>query len=208
MSERIPRYDELPVTPDDSPERNKPGSIGPLIPNTESRVVDYATGDDVGPNVDGEVWIRGPQVMKGYLNNPQATAMTIDADGWLHTGDIGHADEDGYLFVVDRVKDMIIRGGLNVYPRDSEEVLHAHPGVLDVAVVGVADPDYGEEVEAFVVKMPGIPVTEEELLAFCRERLAKYKSPKRVTFLPDLPKNQVGKVLKRDLRELAAKRES
>jgi long-chain acyl-CoA synthetase len=144
--------------------------------------------------------------MAGYHGLREETAAALRG-GWLRTGDIGHLDEDGYLFVVDRVKDMIIRGGLNVYPRDVEEVLHGHPGVLDVAVVGVADPDYGEEVEAFVVKTPGVSVDGEELLRFSRERLAKYKSPKRVTFLPDLPKSQVGKVLKRDLRGLAAKRE-
>jgi long-chain acyl-CoA synthetase len=131
---------------------------------------------------------------------PDETAEALRG-GWLHTGDVGYLDEDGYIYVVDRVKDMIIRGGLNIYPHDVEEVLAEHPGVAEAAVVGIPDPVYGEQVEAFVVKRIGVEATEDELMRFCQERLAKYKTPSKVTFVPDLPKSQVGKVLKRVIRE-------
>jgi len=187
------------VTPDDSPERNKPGSIGPLIPNTESRVVDYATGDDVGPNVDGEVWIRGPQVMKGYLNNPQATAMTIDADGWLHTGDIGHADEDGYFYIVDRLKELIKYKGYQVPPAELEAVLLSHSAIADAAVVPSPDEEAGEIPKAFVV-LKG-DVTPEEVMAYVADRVAPHKRVRLVEVVQEIPKSASGKILRRVLVE-------
>jgi long-chain acyl-CoA synthetase len=181
------------------------GSSGKAIPGVEVAILDPETDAPLPPGDVGEICARGPNVMLGYHNMPEETAHTLRG-GWLHTGDLGSLDEDGCVFVVDRLKDMIIRGGLNIYPHDVEEVLYAHPAVAEASVVGIQDAMYGEEVEAFVVKAIGAEATEDELLAYCRERLAKYKAPKAVTFMPQLPKNQVGKVLKRELRELAAKR--
>jgi long-chain acyl-CoA synthetase len=180
----------------------KDGACGVAIPGVEIAVFD-PQDRPLSPGEIGEIVARGPNVMVGYHNLPEETERALRG-GWLHTGDLGTLDEDGYLFVVDRVKDMIIRGGFNIYPRDVEEVLYAHPGVADAAVVGIPDETYGEEVEAFVVRAPGAEVTEGELIALCRERLAGYKCPKRVTFVPDLPRNQIGKVLKRELRARAS----
>jgi long-chain acyl-CoA synthetase len=186
-------------------DERKEGSVGTAIPGVELTILHPETDEPMPPGEVGEICARGANVMLGYHNLPEESARTLRG-GWLHTGDLGYLDAGGYLFVVDRLKDLIIRAGLNIYPHDVEEVLYAHPAVAEVAVVGVPDPIYGEEVEAFVVKAIGADVSADELLAFCRERLAKYKSPKRVTFVPELPKNQVGKVLKRSLRENAAKR--
>jgi long-chain acyl-CoA synthetase len=193
------------VTADRISSPRKDGSSGFAIPGVEVEIMD--PDDKILPRGElGEIVVRGPNVMAGYHNLPEATAQVL-RDGWLHTGDVGYLDSDGYLFVVDRVKDLVIRGGLNVYPHDVEEVLARHPGVAEAAVVGVPHPLYGEEVEAFVVRRYGeAEATEQELLDFCCVHLAKYKAPKRVTFLPDLPKNQVGKVLKRVLREQAVAR--
>jgi long-chain acyl-CoA synthetase len=182
----------------------KEGSVGFAIPGVELSVVDP---DDrpLPAGETGEICARGPNIMPGYHGMPEETAKVLRG-GWLHTGDIGYLDEDGYLFVIDRVKDLIIRGGFNIYPHDIEEVLAQHPGVAEAAVIGIPDPTFGEEVEAFVVRRFGTDATEEDLMALCRERLAKYKTPKRITFVPDLPKSQVGKVLKRVLRERASVR--
>ena len=137
--------------------------------------------------------------MRGYFNLPDVTEDTLK-HGWLHTGDMGYLDEDGYLFVTERKKDLIIRGGFNVYPRDIEELLYEHAGVAEAAVVGKRDPTMGEEVVAFVARTAGTNVTEDELLAFTSERLAKYKRPKEVIFTDSLPKSPIGKILKKDLR--------
>ncbi len=137
--------------------------------------------------------------MKGYFRRPEATAEALDAEGWFRTGDIGTRDEDGYLYVVDRKKDMIIRGGFNVYPRELEEVLLTHPGVSMAAVVGVPHPSHGEEVKAFVVRAPGAALTEAGLIAWCRQEMAAYKYPRRVEFRDSLPMTATGKVLKRQL---------
>jgi long-chain acyl-CoA synthetase len=147
----------------------------------------------------GEVVIRGPNIMKGYYRQPEATAEVL-RDGWFHTGDIGVIDPEGYLAIVDRKKDMILRGGFNVYPREIEELLLTHPAVSQCAVVGVPDERMGEEVKAFVVCKPGQQATEEALVAWCRERLAVYKAPKYVEFREALPMGATGKVLKRALR--------
>jgi long-chain acyl-CoA synthetase len=179
----------------------KPGSCGRPLPNVDIKAVDDA-GNEVPAGEPGEVWIKGPNIMKGYYRMPEATDAVMK-DGWFASGDIGHFDEDGFLYITERKKDLIIRGGFNIFPRDIEELLYEHPGVLEAAVVGIPDPKFGEEVIAYVTPKAQPPVTEDELLAFCRERLAKYKTPKHVKFLPALPKNAIGKILKKDLREMA-----
>ncbi|MGH7279703.1 MAG: acyl-CoA synthetase [Candidatus Rokuibacteriota bacterium] len=155
---------------------------------------------DVPPGSPGEVVVRGDLVMKGYWNKPEATAETLRG-GWLHTGDVGHLDEDGYLYITDRKKDMIVSGGANVYPREVEEVVCGHPAVDEVAVIGVPDEKWGESIKAIVVLRPGGQATETEIIEHCRQYLASYKKPSSVEFLHELPKNAYGKVLKRDLRE-------
>jgi long-chain acyl-CoA synthetase len=188
-------------------DERREGSVGGAIPEVEIAILHPESDAPLPSGEVGEICARGPNVMLGYHNLRDESERTLRG-GWLHTGDLGYLDADGYLYVVDRLKDLIIRGGLNIYPHDVEEVLYAHPAVAEAAVVGVPDLVYGEEVVAFVVKTIGKDLTADGLLAFCRDRLAKYKTPKRVIFMPDLPKNQVGKVLKRSLREAAAKREA
>lgn len=183
-----------------SAERRKVLSIGLPIWGVETKIVN-ADGVDQPPGAQhiGEILVRGHNVTKGYYKNPEATAAAI-RNGWLHTGDVGYADEDGYLFVVDRIKDLVIRGGYNVYPREVEEVLYAHPAVAEAAVVGRPDERLGEEVVAYVSLSPGMTTNEDELVAYARERLAAYKYPRTVTILPTLPKGPTGKILKRELR--------
>jgi long-chain acyl-CoA synthetase len=183
----------------------KPGSCGRPMPGIDVAILD----DDDRPlptGETGEVCVRGPNVFKGYYNMPEETAEAMRG-GWFHTGDMGHLDEDGFLSITERKKDLIIRGGFNIFPRDIEEVLYGHEAVLECAVVGMPDPKLGEEVKAYVVLRPGAGATEDALVALCRERLAKYKTPKSVTFADALPKNPIGKILKKDLREWA-KREA
>jgi long-chain acyl-CoA synthetase len=146
----------------------------------------------------GEVVTRGLHVMKGYLHNPEATASAFTGD-WLHTGDLGYFDEDGFLFIVSRKKELIIRGGYNVYPSEVENVLCAHPAVAEAAVVGIPDARLGEEVMAVVIRRPGMDLLEPELVSFCRQRLAAYKCPRVFQFRSELPKNSLGKVLKDEL---------
>jgi long-chain acyl-CoA synthetase len=180
----------------------KVGSIGLPLADTEARIVDMDTGEREVPIGEvGEIAIRGPQVMKGYWNKPEETAMVLH-DGWLYTGDVARKDADGYFYIVDRKKDMIIAGGYNIYPREVEEVLWEHPKVLEAAVIGVPDAYRGETVKAFVVPQPGSSATAEEIIAFCRERLAAYKVPRVVVFRESLPKSGVGKYLRRALRDL------
>jgi len=177
-----------------------PGSVGLPYPGTDVRIVDLETGEDVPLGEEGEILIRGPQVMRGYWNRPEETASVLK-DGWLHTGDIGRMDEEGYLYIVDRKKDMILSGGFNVYPREIDEVLYQHPAVLEACTVGVPDEYRGESAKAFIVLKPGHTATAEEILEFCRERLAAYKRPRAVEFVPELPKSAVGKPLRRVLAE-------
>jgi acyl-CoA synthetase (AMP-forming)/AMP-acid ligase II len=148
----------------------------------------------------GEILIRGHNVMKGYLGQPEATAETL-RDGWLHTGDLGYMDEDGFYFIVDRAKDLVIRGGYNVYPREIEEVLYAHPAVLEAAVIGKPDERLGEEVVAVVALREGASASAEEIIAYTRERLAAYKFPREIRFMAELPKGPSGKILKAALRD-------
>jgi long-chain acyl-CoA synthetase len=181
--------------------KKKVGSIGIPFPDTEAKIVDVETGkQELGFNEPGELIIRGPQVMKGYWNKPEETAQTL-RDGWLYTGDICTMDEDGYFYVVDRKKDMIIAGGFNIYPREVDEVLYEHPKVQEAVTVGIPDEYRGETVKCYVVLKPGEQATEEEIIAWCRERLAAYKVPRMVEFRDSLPKTMVGKVLRRALRE-------
>jgi long-chain acyl-CoA synthetase len=176
----------------------KVGSIGIAIFGCEVRVVD--AGDrDVPAGQPGEVVIRGHNVMKGYYNKPRETEEALRG-GWFHTGDVAVRDEEGYFFIVDRLKDMIIRGGFNVYPREIEELLMTHPAVSLAAVVGVPDARHGEEIKAFVIPQPGAQVAEAELIAWCRERMADYKYPRQVEFRAELPMTATGKILKRELR--------
>ena len=190
-----------PVTHNNPPflGEGREGSIGIPIPSTDARIVDVETGETEMPvGESGELIIKGPQVMKGYLNMPEETASALK-NGWLHTGDVAKMDEDGYFFIVDRKKDMIVASGYNVYPREVEEVLFEHPDVAEAVAIGVPDEYRGETVKAFVVKRSGATTTEEEILAFCKERLAPYKAPKTVEFRDDLPKSAVGKLLRRVL---------
>ena len=174
-------------------------SAGRAIPGCELRIVD-PSGADLPTGEAGEIWMRTPQLMKGYLNKPEATAEVITDDGWFRTGDIGHLDADGYLYVSDRLKDMIISGGENIYSPEVERVLAEHPAVLEVAIVGVPDEKWGEKVLAFVALKEGAEATGEDIIAFARDRLAHYKCPKSVEVVEALPRNPTGKVLKRELR--------
>jgi acyl-CoA synthetase (AMP-forming)/AMP-acid ligase II len=183
----------------DHPERL--ASAGTVQVGTAMRVVDPATLEDVPVGHSGELWFRSDQRMLGYLGRPEATAEAITPDGWLRSGDIARLDDDGFVFIVDRLKDMIISGGENVYSPEVEQVLAEHPAVADVAVIGVPDEKWGECVKAFVAPVAGQHVDPAELIAFCRGRLAHYKCPTSVDVLDALPRNPAGKVLKRNLRE-------
>jgi long-chain acyl-CoA synthetase len=185
-----------------SAEERRVMSIGKRMWGIEVRVVDDQDNPlPPGPDNVGEIVLRGHNVMKGYRGRPDATAEAMRG-GWFHTGDIGYGDEDGFFYIVDRKKDLVIRGGFNVYPREVEEVLHEHPAVLEAAVVGRSDDRLGEEVVAFVSVRPGSSTTPEEMVGFCKERLAAYKYPREVRLVEALPKGPSGKVLKTDLRAL------
>ncbi len=188
---------------DDSVTR-RTESVGRAMPEIEVRVADPETNQPLPPGVQGEVCCRGYNVMKGYYNMPEATAKTIDADGWLHSGDLGVMDEDGYLSITGRLKDMIIRGGENVYPREIEEFLYSMPGVSDVQVAGVPSRKYGEEVGAFIIPKEGQSIALEDVRDFCRGQIAWYKIPKYVHMVREYPMTASGKVQKYKLRELAA----
>jgi long-chain acyl-CoA synthetase len=176
------------------PDRErKPGSIGIPVPDTEMRL----DGDEEGI---GEILVKGPTVMKGYWNREEATAETLSPDGWLRTGDIARVDEDGYYFIVDRKKELVIRGGFNVYPREIEEVLYEHPAVREAAVLGLPHDSLGEEIGAAVVLRDGQSATEEEIRDYVKSRVAAYKYPRRVWFTDELPKGPTGKILKREIQ--------
>jgi acyl-CoA synthetase (AMP-forming)/AMP-acid ligase II len=176
----------------------KPGSVGQPVPNTELMIVDLENSTPLGPRQTGEVLIRGPQVMHGYLNKPEATASTITEDGWLRSGDIGYVDEDGYLFIVDRAKELIKYKGFQVAPAELESLLLAHPAVADVAVVPIPDVEAGELPKAFVVSR--FPVSEIELIDYVAERVTPYKRVRAVEFIDQIPKSPSGKILRRVLR--------
>ncbi|MBV9695174.1 MAG: long-chain-fatty-acid--CoA ligase [Alphaproteobacteria bacterium] len=185
---------------DHDPARGKLRSCGQPAPGHEVRVVDGG-GQALAPGEVGEIQIWSGNVMKGYWNKPDSTAKAIDAEGWFATGDAGFFDPDGYLYIHDRVKDMIVSGGENVYPAEVENAIMGHPAIADVAVIGVPDPRWGEAVKAIVVKKPGLAVSQADILAFARTRIAGYKLPKTVDFIDALPRNPTGKVLRRELRK-------
>ncbi|MBP9874449.1 MAG: AMP-binding protein, partial [Haliscomenobacter sp.] len=176
----------------------KLGTIGLPVPSTELRIVDEQ-GNVLGPEQIGEIQAKGPQIMKGYYNKPEETAKTV-VDGWLCTGDIGMMHEDGFFQIVDRKKDMILVSGFNVFPNEIEEVLMTHPKVLEAAAIGIQDAKSGEAVKVFIVKKDN-SLTQKEIISFCRENLTGYKVPKEVEFRTELPKTNVGKILRRMLKE-------
>jgi long-chain acyl-CoA synthetase len=176
----------------------KPGSIGLPLDGIQMRVV-ARDGTEVAQGDVGEIAIRGHNVMKGYWRRPEATAEVLDADGWFRTGDIGRVDEDGYFFVVDRKKELVIRGGYNVYPREIEEVLYEHPDVREAAVIGIPHDELGEEIGAAVALKDGADSSVADLRAFVKERVAAYKYPRHVWLVDELPKGPTGKILKREI---------
>ena len=179
----------------------KTGSIGVPLPSTDSKIVDLEEGTrEVPVGEDGELLLKGPQVMLGYWQRDDETAITL-RDGWLYTGDIAKVDEDGYFYIVGRKKDMIIAGGYNIYPREIDEILYEHPKILEAAAVGIPDVRRGETVKAFVVLRPGETATENDIIEYCKSRLASYKVPRSIEFRDDLPKSTIGKVLRRVLRD-------
>ncbi len=182
------------------PNRHRLRSCGLPGPGVEVRIVDTDTLADVPTGEVGEIWIRSAQVMKGYWNMPDETEKAITADGWFRSGDAGFLDGDGYVFIHDRVKDMIVSGGENVYPAEVENVLMAHPGIADVAVIGVPHDKWGETAKAMVVKAADVEVTEQEIIDYAREHLARFKCPTSVEWIDVLPRNPSGKILKKDLR--------
>ena len=181
----------------------KPGSVGITAPSTQTRIVAPVTGADLGTGEEGEIWVRGPQVMKGYLNNPQATAATVDPDGWLHTGDLGYVDADGHLYVVDRLKELIKYKGFQVPPAELEAVLLRHPDVADAAVIGLPDDEAGEIPVGYVVLRPGADTSPEEIMRFVAGEVAHYKRIRRLEVIDAIPKSAAGKTLRRVLREAA-----
>ena len=179
----------------------KPGSIGIPFPDNNVRLVDLDEGiHDVPPGKPGEIIMKGSLIMQGYWNNLEETNSQLK-DGWLYTGDIAQTDEAGYIFIVDRKKDMIIAGGYNIYPREIDEVLYSHPKILDAVTIGVADEYRGETVKAFVVLKEGEQLTENEIIDFCKQKLAAYKMPRVIEFRDSLPKSSVGKILRKVLRQ-------
>lgn len=192
----LPPHDHDPS----GPRKHLLRSCGRAIPSVEVRIVDTATALDMPVGEVGEIWCRSAQVMKGYWNNPAATAESITPEGWFKSGDAGYMDAEGYVYIHDRVKDMIVSGGENVYPAEVENVLMAHPAVADVAVIGVPHERWGETAKAIIVKRAGVNASEAEIIAYCVERLAKFKCPTSVTWIDVLPRNPTGKILKKDLR--------
>ncbi|NLA26783.1 MAG: long-chain fatty acid--CoA ligase, partial [Firmicutes bacterium] len=181
----------------------KPGTVGLPLPNTDIRIVDIKTGEKEMPTGEtGEILIKGPQVMSGYYKNPEETEKAL-RDGWLYTGDIGFFDEEGYLSVVDRKKDLIITGGFSVFPNEVDDILFAHPQIEEACTVGLPDEYRGENVIAYVVPLPGEELTEEEIIKYCRENLTAYKVPRKIHFVKELPKSSIGKIMRREVRTKA-----
>ena len=177
------------------------GTSGFTVSNTDCRFVDPETGEDVDVGAEGELWVKGPQVMKGYLNNPEATAATIDPDGWLHTGDIATIDADGHVSIVDRVKELIKYKGFQVPPAELEALLLTHPAIGDAAVIGIPDQEAGELPKAFIVLKPGQSLTDTDVMEFVGEHVASYKRIRIVEFTEEIPKSASGKILRRLLRD-------
>jgi fatty-acyl-CoA synthase len=187
----------------DDPLGKRVGTVGRVHPHVEVKIVDPDTGAIVPRGAPGELCTRGYSVMLGYWNNPDATRDAIDAARWMHTGDLATMDDEGYVNIVGRIKDMIIRGGENVYPREIEEYLYTHPGVQDAQVIGVPSERYGEEVMAWVIPRTGTTLTADDIIAFCKGRIATYKIPRYVKFVDAYPMTVTGKVQKFRMREMA-----
>jgi acyl-CoA synthetase (AMP-forming)/AMP-acid ligase II len=179
----------------------KRASVGPALPNTAVKVIDIKNGQALGPNEEGEIWIHGPQVMKGYLNNPDATAATVDNEGWIHTGDIGYVDDDGYTFIVDRLKELIKYKGFQVAPAELEGLLLTNPIIADAAVIPSPDEEAGEIPKAFIVLKPGVESSADEIMAWVAERVSPQKKIRAVQFVDTVPKSASGKILRRVLVE-------
>jgi fatty-acyl-CoA synthase len=189
----------------DDPLERRVTTVGRLLPGLEAKIVDPVTGETLPPGKPGEYCVRGFVVMKGYYNKPEETAKTIDADGWLHSGDLAIMDEDGYFNIVGRIKDMIIRGGENIYPREIEEFLFTHPKIADAQVIGVPSEKYGEEVMAWIKLKDGVTATEEEIREFCKGKIADFKIPKYIKFVDSFPMTITGKIQKFKMREISIK---
>jgi fatty-acyl-CoA synthase len=187
---------------DDTIER-KVSTVGQIFPFIEVKIVDPDTGEVCPPNVPGEFMVRGYNVMKGYYKMPEATSQAIEADGWLHTGDLAVCDEEGYYKITGRIKDIIIRGGENIYPKEIEEFLYTHPAVKDVQLIGVPSKDYGEEVMAYVILKENAVLTEDDVKNYVKSHMARYKTPKYVQFVDEFPMTASGKIQKYKLREMA-----
>jgi len=200
LTEASPVFTQTSV---DDPIEKRVETVGTPLPHIEVKIVDPETGEELGPGEPGEICCRGYNVMKGYYKMPEMTAEAIDEDGWLHSGDLAVMDEDGYYSIVGRIKDMIIRGGENIYPREIEEFLHTMPGVKDVQVVGIPDEKYGEIVGAFIIREDGADILEEDVRDYAIQRIARYKVPKHVFFVDEFPLTASGKVQKFKLREMA-----
>jgi long-chain acyl-CoA synthetase len=185
----------------DDPIGLRVGTVGRPIPGVEAKIVDVETGDELPPGEIGELWTKGPQVVAGYWERPEATAESFTHGHYLHTGDVGKMDEGGWFYIVDRSKDMINAGGYKVWPREVEDYLYQHPAVREASVVGVPDPYRGETVKAFVALHAGSTTTPDEILEFCKEAMATYKRPREVEIVDDIPKTVTGKYLRRELRE-------
>ncbi len=179
--------------------KHKIGSVGMPAGIVEVKIIDR-NGTELPGGETGEIAIRGPNVMKGYINKPKESAEIL-RDGWLHSGDLGYLDEQGYLFIVDRIKDVIISGGLNIYPSEVEDVLYKHSAVEECSVIGMPHPEYGEAVTAYVIKKQDRICAEDDLIRFCKKRIASYKAPKKILFVRELPKSPTGKILKRVIRK-------
>ncbi len=192
------RYDEPSL-------EKKCSTVGKAMPGVEVAIINPETGEFCGDEVHGELCCRGYNVMKGYYKMPEETARAIDKDGWLHSGDIGKRDKDGYFSVTGRLKDMIIRGGENIYPKEVEDFIHHMPGVRDVQVVGCPSKKYGEQPAAFIILQPGVTMNETDVQDFCRNKISFYKVPKYVAFVSEYPQTASGKIMKYKLREQSAK---
>jgi fatty-acyl-CoA synthase len=189
----------------DDPLEARVGTVGRPLPGVECKIVDPETGKDLPDNTDGEFVVRGYNVMKGYYKMPEATKMAIDEEGWLHTGDLACRDGDGYYKITGRIKDMIIRGGENVYPKEIEDFIYTHPKVSDVQVIGVPDKQYGEEIMACVILREGETLTSDEMKEYVRSHMAKHKTPRYVEFVTEFPMNAAGKIMKYKMREWATR---
>jgi fatty-acyl-CoA synthase len=190
------------TSPDD-PIDKRVGTVGRVLPHVQVKIIDPSTGETLGLGEPGELCTKGYSVMLGYWNEPQMTAEAIDADGWMHSGDLAMMDADGYVSIVGRIKDMIIRGGENIYPREVEEFLYGHPDIIDVQVVGVPDDKYGEELVAWVRLRDGATLTRDELAAYCSGRIAHFKIPRYVYVTDEFPMTVTGKIQKYRMREIS-----